>query len=99
MLQGLGAAHDVREGEPLVLPDSPELEQLGVEEEQRVEQHDRGVRAQLLTLPQVLLLHSGVQVPWRGETGDTHTQSANLLQSHFEPASPFKKKRRNPKTQ
>jgi len=62
---GLGAAHDVGEGQLAVLLHRGEAKVLAAEEEQRVEQHDGGVRAQLLAVPQEALLHSGVDVTWR----------------------------------
>ena len=51
------AAHEVGEGEAAVLRHAGEAQELGAEEEQRVEQHDGGVGPQLLAVPQVLLLH------------------------------------------
>lgn len=56
---GFGASGEVGEGEALVLHQCPETKGLGAEEEQRVEQHYGGVGAQLLTLPQVGLHHTG----------------------------------------
>lgn len=50
---GFGASSEVGKREPLVLCQRGEVEILGAEEEQRVEQHYGGVGAQLLTLPQV----------------------------------------------
>ncbi len=52
----LPVLHDVAEGEAEVLLGRLQHEVLGVEVDERVEQHVRGVRAQLLRLPQVLLL-------------------------------------------
>lgn len=63
-MDGLSAAHDVGEGELAVLSHRLELEELGAEEEQCVEQHDGRVGPQLFTVPQVLLLHPRVQVAW-----------------------------------
>ena len=59
------AAHEVCEGEAVVLLHGGEAQELGAEEEQRVEQHDGRVRPQLLAVPQVLLLHPRVDVAWR----------------------------------
>lgn len=56
---GFGESGEVGEGDALVLLQSGEAEVLGAEEEQRVEQHDGRVGAQLLTLPQVGLHHPG----------------------------------------
>lgn len=50
---GFGASSEVGKREPLVLCKGGEVEILGAEEEQRVEQHYGGVSTQLLTLPQV----------------------------------------------
>ncbi len=50
---GFGASREVGKRELLVLRQRGEVEILGAEEEQRVEQHYRGVGAQLLALPQV----------------------------------------------
>ena len=52
----LPVLHDVTEGEAQVLLDAAQHELLGVKVDERVEQHVRRVRAQLLRLPQVLLL-------------------------------------------
>ena len=51
------AAHEVCEGEAVMLQHGGEAQELGTEEEQRVEQHDGRVRPQLLAVPQVILLH------------------------------------------
>lgn len=56
---GFGAPGEVGEREALVLREGREAEVLGAEEEQRVEQHDGGVGAQLLALPQVGLQNTG----------------------------------------
>lgn len=56
---GFGLSSEVGEGEALVLPQRGEAEVFGAEEEHRVEQHNGGVGAQLLTLPQVRLHHTG----------------------------------------
>lgn len=56
---GFGAPSEVGEREALVLREGREAEVLGAEEEQRVEQHDGGVGAQLLTLPQVGFQNTG----------------------------------------
>lgn len=59
---GARAAHDVAKGELVMLGRRAEVEVLGAEEEEGVEQHDGGVGPQLLTAPQVLLLHPRVDV-------------------------------------
>ena len=46
-----------------------EAEVLAAEEEQSVEEDDGGVRPQLLTVPQKLLLHTGMNVTCRGDEG------------------------------
>lgn len=50
-----------------------EAKVLAAEEEERVEEDDGGVRPQLFTLPQELLLHKGVNVT----CGDTGGQTVN----------------------
>lgn len=60
---GFGAPGEVGEREALVLREGREAEVLGAEEEQRVEQHDGGVGAQLLALPQVGLQNTGGDGP------------------------------------
>lgn len=55
---GFGASSEVDKWEALVLCQCSEVEVLGAEEEQRVEEHYRGVGSQLLTLPQVGLLNT-----------------------------------------
>ena len=50
------------EGQLAVLLHRAEAEVLAAEEEQRVEEDDGGVRPQLFTVPQILLLHPGVDV-------------------------------------
>lgn len=66
---GFGAADDVGEGELAVLRHRGEAKVFAAEEEQRVEQHDGRVGAQLLTVPQELLLHPRVHVACRGQRG------------------------------
>lgn len=63
---GFGAAHEVSEGQLAVLLHCGEAKVLAGEEEQRVEEDDGGVRPQLFTLPQELLLHTRMDVTWRG---------------------------------
>lgn len=50
---GFGAAREVAERKPSVLLQGGVAEVFGAEEKKRVEQHDGGVGAQLLALPQV----------------------------------------------
>lgn len=56
---GFRASSEVGKGEALVLRQGGEVEVLGAEEEQRVEQHYWRVGPQLLTLPQVGLHNTG----------------------------------------
>lgn len=62
VLSDPGTVGEVGEGQTSVLALGLELEQLGSKEEQGVEQHKGGVGPQLLTVPQVFLLHTGMQV-------------------------------------
>ena len=55
------------EGQLAVLLHRGEAEVLAAEEEQSIEEDDGGVRPQLLTVPQELLLHTGMDVTCRGE--------------------------------
>lgn len=50
---GFGAAAEVAKRKPLVLLQGGVTKIFSAEEKQRVEQHDGGIGAQLLTLPQV----------------------------------------------
>lgn len=50
---GFGTASEVGKRKPLVLLQGGVTKILSAEEKQRVEQHDGGIGAQLLTLPQV----------------------------------------------
>lgn len=59
----LGAAHDVGKGELPVLLHGPEAKVFTAEEQQCVEQDDRGVGPELFTLPQELFLHPRVDIP------------------------------------
>lgn len=59
---GFGAAHHVGEGQLPVLLRRGEAEVLAAEEDERVEEDDGGVRPQLFTVPEELLLHAGVDV-------------------------------------
>lgn len=68
---GLGAAGEVGERKPLVLFQGGVAKVLGAEEEERVEQHDGGIGAQLLTLPQVRLSNAG-----RERTACSNTEKA-----------------------
>lgn len=55
------------EGQLAVLLHRGEAEVLAAEEEQSVEEDDGGVRPQLFTVPQELLLHTGIDETCRGE--------------------------------
>lgn len=55
------------EGKLPVLLNCGEAKVLAAEEEQRVEEDDGGVRPQLFTVPQELLLHTGIDETCRGE--------------------------------
>lgn len=57
-------AGDVGEGQASVVRQRGEAEELGGEEEEGAEQHDGRVGPQLLTLPQVLLLHARLEQLW-----------------------------------
>lgn len=69
---GFGTAGEVGEGEPLVLLQGGVAKVFSAEEEKRVEQHDGGVGAQLLALPQVGLRHAGRDHPACKETEEHH---------------------------
>lgn len=58
-------------GQLTVLLHGGEAKVLATEEEQGVEQDDGGVRPQLFTVPQKLLLHTGMNVTYRGERSVT----------------------------
>lgn len=55
---GLGAAGEVAKRKPVVLLQGGVAKVFSAEEKQRVEQHDGGIGAQLLTLPQVGLCNT-----------------------------------------
>lgn len=65
VLVGFGAAHDVGKGQLAVLLHRGEAKVLAAEEEQSVEEDDGGVRPQLFTVPQKLLLHTGMDITCR----------------------------------
>lgn len=62
VLVGFGAAHYVRKRQLAVLLHRGETKVLAAEVEQSVEQDDGGVSPQLLTVPQELLLHPGMNI-------------------------------------
>lgn len=55
----------MRKRQLAVLLHRGEAKELAAEEEQGVEEDDGGVGPQLLTVPQVFLLHTGVDIAWR----------------------------------
>lgn len=59
---GFGAAHDVGKGQLMVLFHRGEAKVFAAEEEQSVEEDYGGVRPELFTVPQKLLLHTGMDV-------------------------------------
>lgn len=65
---GFGTASEVGKRKPLVLLQCGVAEMFSAEEKKRVEQHDGGVGAQLLTLPQVRFSNArGGRAAWRRE--------------------------------
>lgn len=69
---GLGAPHDVGEGQLAVLLHRGEAKVLAAEEEQGVEEDDGGVGAQLLAVPQELFLHARLDTGcWEKEGEET----------------------------
>ena len=65
VMVGFGAAHDVGEGQLAVLLHRSEAKVLAAEEEQSVEEDDGGVRPQLFTFPEKLLLYTGMDITCR----------------------------------
>ena len=70
VLVGFGAAHDASKGQLAVLLHRGEAKVLAEEEKEGVEEDDGGVRPQLFTVPEKLLLHTGMDITCRERERD-----------------------------